>query len=383
MNGTRILVTGLGALSCLGHGIHAHRLALIGGRSGITSVRAVEGGLPVGACAGQVDMPANPGQARVWQFLQFALGDAIADAGLAQAPDCPVFVGSAHGDLDGWLAARRGRAGANALWEPVFDNAPALANLQPPTIVSTACTASAVAVGLAFDALRSGEHEIVIAAGAESLTTFLHSGFDALRALSHERCRPFDRNRTGLVLGEGAAALVLETDAHARRRGATGLVELAGYGFAADAASLTAPDPAGVGAAHAMRAAIAQAGFSRPPGFINAHGTGTRLNDRMECVALRRVFGDAARELAITSTKPLTGHLCGAAGAMEVISAAISLQSGVVPGIDGFEHPEPEFAAWRFVRDALRLDRVDTAVSMNSGFGGTNTAIALRSVTRR
>ncbi len=376
----RILVTGLGALSCLGAGIVVHRQAFAQGRSGVRPVPDGHPRLPAGIRAGWVEFDIAEGDARVWQFLQYALCDALDDAGLPTAGDVPVFVGSVHGHLDGWLSERRGSRGASELWQPHYRNDPRLSSLRPPVIVSTACTASSVALGLAFDALHSGDHQIAIVVGAESLTGFLQAGFEALRAVSRERCRPFDRRRSGLVLGEGAAAVVLETETHARQRGASAIAEVAGYGFAADAAYLTAPDPSGAGAAAAMRQALSQAGLTTAPDFINAHGTGTRLNDHMECVALRQVFGAAVRSIAITSIKPLTGHLCGAAGVMEVLSSVLSLQSGTVPAIDGFDSPDPEFGGWDFVSRPRHISRMETAVSMNSGFGGTNTAIALRRV---
>ncbi len=406
----RVLITGLGAVSCLGEGMREHRQAFATGRSGITEVREPDDVLPVGASVGALEgalegarvgarlgrvMLANDsvqsiGSPRVWEFLQRALTEALNAAGLrksandadsadiAPLPACPMYIGSAHGDLDSWLQEHRGTGSVRPLWEPASLISGTRMQSMPTTLVSTACTASAVALGLAFDALRGGDAEIAIVAGAESITPFLYAGFDSLRSLARGACRPFDRERDGLVLGEGAAVLVIETEAHASRRGATGIAEIAGYGFASDAAYLTAPDPAGAGASSALRQAIAQAGFSGVPDFINAHGTGTKLNDRMECIAIKRTFGQQARDIPITSTKPLTGHLCGAAGAMEILSTAVALQSSIVPGLPGFEQSDPEFAELDFIREPARSGHFTTAISMNSGFGGTNTAIALR-----
>lgn len=378
----RVLITGIGMLSCIGSGVAAHRQAMASGRSGIAAARDAGAMLPDDARAGFVaadgadstdDAGARP---RVWSFLQRAIDEALESAALDSLPDGPVYVGSAHGDLDGWLRERHGGSAACGLWEA---GRPGSAlHARRPVIVSTACTASAVALGLAFDALRAGVSGIAVVAGAEAVNSFLHAGFDSLRSLARGPCRPFDRERNGLVLGEGAAALVIETEAHASRRGARGIAELAGYGFAADAAFLTAPDPSALGAAGALRQAVAQAGLDAPPDFVNAHGTGTLLNDRMECVALRRAFGTDAQRIAITSTKPLTGHLCGASGAIEAALTAISLQHGVLPSIAGFRHPEPEFDALDFVGGSARHACFDTAISMNSGFGGTNTALAFR-----
>lgn len=386
-----ILITGMGAVSCLGIGLREHRRAFSAGASGITEIREPGGVLPAGARIGHVLLTPDPlvsaeqPQSRVGLFLQRALAEALDDARLSDMSElallsgCPVYIGSAHGNLDSWLDWRRGGSGGvSALWETECFLQAIQTRLSAPTLISTACTASAVAVGMAFDVLRLGDAEIAIVAGTESMTPFLYAGFESLRSLASGPCRPFDRERDGLVLGEGAAVLVLETDAHARRRGAVGVAEIAGYGFASDAAYLTAPDPGASGASSALRQAVAQAAFADPPDFINAHGTGTRLNDRMECIAIRRTFGEQAKRIPITSTKPLTGHLCGAAGAMEILSAAMALQSAVVPGILGFEHPDPEFIDFDFIRGPARSGQFTTAVSMNSGFGGTNTAIALK-----
>lgn len=376
----RILITGIGMLTCIGAGVEAHRHAVSMGRSGMSVADDANHALPTGSLAGHVRVFEAGSPRRVWSFLQRAIDEALQDAGLTPASSslsgCLLYVGSAHGDIDGWLGERRGERHAGRPWELSLRGGTFDASRL--TVVSTACTASAVALGLAVDALRSGAAGMAVVAGAETLNAFLCAGFDSLRALTRGPCRPFDRARDGLVLGEGAAALVIETDVHARERRARGIVELAGYGFAADAAHLTAPDPSARGATHAVRQAMAEAGFVAPPDFINAHGTGTILNDRMECIALRRVFGPEAGRVAITSTKPLTGHLCGAAGVTEAALTAISLHTGIVPAITGFREPEAEFASLDFVRGPSRVARFKTAISMNSGFGGTNTALAFR-----
>lgn len=380
----RVVVTGLGALSCLGRGLAAHRCALRDGRSGVGPLAHLRpdlpqhawGGVVAPAPSGHKDAPGAPA------LLAHALTDALHDADLTPAAGMPLYIGTAHGNLDHWLRERRERhedpCRTRAPWDGLDAGLDRILELPRVTIVSTACTASSVAAGLAWGQLRSGQAEAALVAGVEVLTPFLYHGFESLRSLAPANCRPFDRQRAGLVLGEGAAALVLESLDHARQRGARILAELCGYGFASDAASLTAPAARGGGACAALREALIHARLDGLPGFINTHGTGTVLNDRMECIALQSVFGDDAGRIALTSTKPLTGHLCGAAGAMELACTVTGLELGEVPPIRGFAASDPEFTHLDFVHGESRALRNGHAVSMNSGFGGTNTAIVLR-----
>ncbi|MBQ0957958.1 beta-ketoacyl-[acyl-carrier-protein] synthase family protein [Ideonella sp. 4Y11] len=375
----RIVVTGMGAVSGVGLGVEALRRALTEGRSGLTPLDASPPYRTAGR-VGQVTLSHDPAVPRGQALLLAALDEALTQAGLTQdLQQAHLYLGTVHGYHDHWLS----RDGADAAAPSPWDLGPLLAGrgLDPArvSVLSTACTASSAAVGLALDALRQGRLRQAIVAGFEVMTPFLYEGFVALRALGR-RCRPFDAERDGLALGEGAAALVLEREDDARRRGAEPLAEIAGYGFGLDLAHLTAPDPSGAGAAQALRQALDDAALDELPGHINAHGTATRHNDAMECAALRRVFGQALDGIPVTSTKPITGHLCGAAGATEVIAAALALQDALVPATLGLERPDPRFAGLDFVRGAAREWRGDTAVSMNSGFGGTNAAVVLRRV---
>ncbi len=379
----RVFVTGLGAVSCLGEDIAAHRRAFRDGTSGVKPLAALRPDLPAHACGGAVESVAPRDAPRAPALLGRAIRDAWSDAGLRPRRDAPIFLGTAHGNLDSWQRQRRGGGaggaggGARGLWDLLGDACPEPAGRAHVTTVSTACTASSVAAGLALGLLKSGRAEVAIVAGVEILTPFLYRGFESLRSLAPHNCRPFDCRREGLVLGEGAAAIVLEGADHARKRGAIPLAEFAGYGFAADGTYLTAPDPSGAGASSALKQALAQAGGGELPGFINAHGTGTPLNDRMECFALQRTFGADAGKIALTSTKPLTGHLCGAAGAMEIVGTVIGLESQSVPAILGFEQADADFRHLDFVSGAARQLSCRRALTMNSGFGGTNTAIVL------
>ncbi|MBC7983011.1 MAG: hypothetical protein H7Y02_04065, partial [Candidatus Obscuribacterales bacterium] len=363
----RVFVTGVGAVSCVGNGVAALEHALYTGSSGIAPAGCDWLDLPPQAVVGLVKSAPPTLYPRADFFLEAALHEAFGQAALVKRVDrLPIYLGAAHGHLDMWRRQRQNVA-TSASKNTASEN-PAAANSQSNnlwdlganffaervsraevTVVSTACTASSVAVGLALDTLRCGDSEIAVVAGVEAMTSFLYSGFASLRSLA-SACRPFDRDRSGLVLGEGAAAIVLETEAHAQRRGATPLAELAGFGFASDALQLTAPDPAGAGATAALQAALSDARMNEPPDYVNAHGTGTKLNDHMECVALRRVFRDNVTAIPISSTKPITGHLCGGAGAMEVVASIIGMRAGIIPPVLGLENPDLQFANFDFVR---------------------------------
>lgn len=369
----RVVVTGMGAVTGLGMGVPVLEKGVFHGQSAVAPLDFAPG--IHGAAAREVAWTAE-GRGR--SFVRKAVAEAVAQAGLsAPIPRLAVFLGTAHGNLDLWL---HDRARGAELWSLGEDIWGGLAETWEASLVTTACTASAMAMGQALDTLRAHAADVAIVVGVEVLTPFLVSGFGSLRSLATGNCRPFDQERDGLVLGEGAGALVLETRERALDRGAPPLAELAGFGTAADATTFTAPDPAGGGAARALALALEDARLDGPPDSVNAHGTGTRLNDRMECIALRRVFGESCGWMAITATKPVTGHMCGAAGAVEAIVSILSLTRGEVPPILGFTRPDRDFAEFDFVRGTGRKARQRSVVSLNSAFGGTNTAMVFRAV---
>jgi 3-oxoacyl-[acyl-carrier-protein] synthase II len=247
----------------------------------------------------------------------------------------------------------------------------------PRLSLSTACSSSANALGTALDWIRLDRVDAVVTGGTESLCRMTFTGFNALHALSLEPCRPFDRRRSGLSLGEGAAILVVESAAHAARRGARVHAELVGWGNSADAYHLTAPHPEGTGAILAMQRALANAGL-RPDDvdYINAHGTGTPLNDAVEAAAIRTVFGNTAPHLAVSSTKGAVGHTLGAAGAIEALATILALRDGFVPPTVNLEEPEPEWAL-DLVPGRSRAATLRYALSNSYGFGGNNTSVVL------
>jgi 3-oxoacyl-(acyl-carrier-protein) synthase len=240
------------------------------------------------------------------------------------------------------------------------------------------CVGSAVAIGAAMDAINLGECDVALVGGSEALCRVVLSGFHALKVVASAGCRPFDRNRPGITVGEGAAVLVMESVAHARRRGAEALAYVRGFGATCDAHHLTAPDPAGVQASRAIMEALQRAGVEPAEvDYVNAHGTGTRDNDAMEAAALERVFGDTVPP--VSSTKRATGHTFGAAGAVEAIFCMQAIREGIVPVNAGSVEAEP--GLWKVrdpvVRGASVKREVRVALSTNFAFGGNNTALVL------
>jgi 3-oxoacyl-[acyl-carrier-protein] synthase II len=265
---------------------------------------------------------------------------------------------------------------------PVHSTADALAAVfgcrGPRVTAVTACSSSANSVGLGADLIQDDRADVVLTGGTDSHCKMTYAGFNALQALSPDVCRPFDRRRAGLSLGEGAAVFVLEEEGRARKRGAEILAEFAGYGMSADAYHLTAPDPEARGAALAMRRALRDAGVEpRAVGYVNAHGTGTPQNDPIETRAIKAVFADHACRLAVSSTKSQTGHCLGAAGAIEILATVLALRHGFLPPTVNLEERDPE-CDLDYVPRHARAERVSLAVSNSYGFGGNNTSVVLK-----
>jgi 3-oxoacyl-(acyl-carrier-protein) synthase len=247
----------------------------------------------------------------------------------------------------------------------------------PRTVINTACSSAAIAIGIGVDWLRAGDCDCVLAIGTDELGRFTYTGFHALRALDPEPCRPFDRNRRGLSMGEGAGCLVLERASDASRRGRPIRGYVLAVGLACDSHHLTAPDPDGVGASRAFAFGLSEAGIDvRDIGFVNAHGTGTPLNDAAEVASLERALGARAASCPVHSVKATTGHCMGAAGAIEAIVALCSLETGIVPATAGLEDCEFEGRVCCVKEHPIRVD-ASYAVSTNFGFGGNDAAVVL------
>jgi 3-oxoacyl-[acyl-carrier-protein] synthase II len=255
----------------------------------------------------------------------------------------------------------------------------------PNFCTTTACASGAHGVGEAFRIIQRGEADVMLGGGTESCVSPMSvGGFCALMALSRRNdaptkaSRPFDKERDGFVIGEGAGVLVLEELEHAKKRRATILAEMVGYGLTADAFHMTAPDPEGTGAARAMSMALGDAKL-RPEQvtYLNAHGTSTELNDKIETLAIKKAFGAAARKVAISSTKSMTGHLIGAAGGVEAAVSVLAIQHGVMPPTINYEHPDPE-CDLDYIPNQARRAPVEAALSNSLGFGGHNATIVFK-----
>jgi 3-oxoacyl-[acyl-carrier-protein] synthase II len=261
----------------------------------------------------------------------------------------------------------------------------ALGAKGPNFCTTSSCSSGAEAIGTAWNLLRNGDADIALAGGAEApICPIAVAGFNSCQALSRRNddpkaaSRPFDAERDGFVMGEGAAILVLETEESLRRRGVPALAELVGYGASSDAYHVTQPAPGGEGGARAMRLALRAAGLA-PAGidYINAHGTSTPLNDRFETLGIKAIFGEFAPRIPISSTKSMTGHLLGAAAAIEAVISVLALQKGVIPPTINYRHPDPE-CDLDYVPNEARYRRLTTVMSNSLGFGGHNSSLIFR-----
>jgi 3-oxoacyl-[acyl-carrier-protein] synthase II len=242
--------------------------------------------------------------------------------------------------------------------------------------ISTACSSSSTSIGYGFDLIQAGIHDIVVTGGSEALSELTFAGFNALRAMDPLYCRPFDKNRKGLSLGEGAAIFILEDYEGARDRGATIYAEVLGYAINTDAFHMTAPDPDAVGMSTVMSKALERAGISTVQvDYINAHGTATKINDEAETRAVKRVFGrKKSRELAVSSTKSMVGHCLGSAGAIEAAATVLALYAQILPPTIHLDEPDPD-CDLDYVPNHSRAQEIRFALSNSFAFGGNNTSL--------
>jgi 3-oxoacyl-(acyl-carrier-protein) synthase len=319
-------------------------------------------------------------RSRAAALLIAAAADLKARAGLDAAPErIAVVVGTALGGVEELEHALAGddspRRALDALYDaPAHALAAWLGAEGPAITVSSACASGATALGLGADLLREDEADLVVAGGYDILCRFVLRGFDALRSLTRDRVRPFDRRRSGLLLGEGAGLVLLarERDAPGRRLG-----RLLGHGSASDASHIAAPDPQGRGLERAIQAALDAGGVEAGDlDFVSAHGTGTLLNDRIETAVLRRVLGARAAQVPVNSIKGALGHTMGAAAALEAIMCLLAARDGLLPPTVGYEEPDPE-CALDYVPGTCRAARPRLMLSTSLGFGGCNAALVL------
>jgi 3-oxoacyl-[acyl-carrier-protein] synthase II len=397
-----VVVTGLGAVTAFGWSAGALWKGLSSGRTAIGGFDRFDNSGYRTHVAAQVDLAAEPlrprGKPRRLSLAdRFAIAsarEAAAQAGLDAGAFARtgVYFGSSTGGMlesevffAGLLAALGGgRSPAVGLLASQQYNGPgdavarALGAGGPVQTISAACASGAMAIGDALRAVRSGEVEAAVAGGSDSLCRLTYGGFNSLRSVDERPCRPFRAERVGLSIGEGAAALVLEPLERARARGARPLAVAAGEAATCDAYHMTSPHPKGAGAADAMRRALADAGLEADEiDFINAHGTGTPLNDAAEHAAIAAVFGDRAVEIPVTSTKSLVGHLLGAAGALEAVATILCLVAGEVHPMPDTGTPDPSLQLHLVLGSPLRPERVRHALSTSLAFGGANAALVL------
>lgn len=362
----RVLVTGLGVVSSIGLGRKAFFEALAQGASGISRVESFDTTRIGRDFGGEVkafharDHLTAAETRRMGRCSAMALAAArmaVEDARIRPShlggPRTSVVLGTTMGEADvlgdidrAWIA--RGVSAVRRAHLPKYGStllpihlARAFGTEGAVIALPAACAAGNYAIGFGADLIRQGRADVVLAGATEILQELQYSGFARLAAMAHQRCQPFDLNRQGLIVGEGAAVLVLESEAHAVRRGATACAEVGGYGLTCDGYHITRPHPEAVGSIEAMRQAITRSGLTpEAVDFVNAHGTGTRANDAAEAKVMRDVFG--GRRVPISSMKSLIGHCMGAASAIEAVGCVFTLETGVFPPTTGYETPDPE-----------------------------------------
>jgi 3-oxoacyl-[acyl-carrier-protein] synthase II len=405
-------VTGLGVVASLGHNVEQFWANLVAGKSGIRRVALFDPSPFASQIGGEVrDWEAaqhmDPKEARrndrYTHFGFVAAKQAVADSGLDMAKEdgdrIGVIIGSGIGGMYTYesqlvVLSERGPRKVSPFTIPslIGNICAGLVGIEygargPNFGVVSACATGTHALGEAAHAIRRGEADVMIAGGSEAaITPFAYASFCAMKAMStrndepERASRPFDRQRDGFIMGEGSGVVVLESLEHARARGARIYCELAGYAATSDAHHITQPDPEGRGLSLAMTRALSYSGV-RPEhiDYINAHGTSTPYNDKFETLAIKKVFGEHARKLAISSTKSMTGHLLGAAGGIESVICAKTIQTQMLAPTINLEEPDPD-CDLDYVPNVARPAKVTTVLSNNLGFGGQNASVVFRKV---
>lgn len=416
MNERRVVITGIGSVSCVGNDVAAMWDSVVNGKCGLGPVTIFDASELKTQIAGEVknlnaeDYIPVKELKRVDDFCLYAIAasvEAIRDAGFPQdfrEEGCPVnpdrigvIVGSGIGGMrtiesQAHVLFERGPNRISPFFIPMLisDMASGMISIRcgargPNFSVVSACASGAHAIGEAYRAVKRGDADAMITGGAEASVSKLgFAGFCAMKAMSQRNddplhaSRPFDRDRDGFVMSEGAGVLVLEELEHAKARGANIIAEVIGYGASCDGYHITSPAPGGEGGVVAFRQALNNAGINpEDVDYVNAHGTSTHLNDLYETQALKTVFGDHARKMMISSTKGTMGHGLGAAGGFETIICAKALQTGIVPPTINYENPDPE-CDLDYTPNTAREHEMKIAINTNLGFGGHNGVIVLR-----
>lgn len=408
----RVVVTGLGAITSLGHDVDTFWANLLAGKCGVDRITLFDP-TPFACQIGaevknwQADQFMDPKEARrndrYTHFGFVAAKDAIKDSGLAMDTEDPDRVGVVIGSGIGGMLTYENQL------RNLFDKGPR--KVSPFTIPSlignmcsglvaidigargpnfgivSACATGTHAIGEAMHMIRRGDADVMVAGGAEAaITPFAYASFCSMKAMStrnddpQHASRPFDLGRDGFIMGEGAGVLVLESLEHAKARGARIYCEVVGYAGTCDAFHITQPDPEGKGLSMAMKRALQSAGLGPEDiDYINAHGTSTPYNDKFETLAIKRIFGDAAKKVPISSTKSMTGHLLGAAGGIESVISVKTIQTGEIAPTINLVEPDPE-CDLDYVPNHKRSAKVNAVLSNNLGFGGQNASIVFKAI---
>jgi 3-oxoacyl-[acyl-carrier-protein] synthase II len=406
----RVVVTGVGAVTPVGNTAEEFWAALLQGKSGIGPITRFDAGPLPTKIAGEVkgfdslQFIDKKDDRKFDPFLKYAIACAamaVEDAGLnverVDRTRFGVLVGSGIGGITTLLETHKvllekGPDRVSPFFIPmlIINMASGLISMRfgakgPNSSIVTACATGNHAIGDAMKIIQRNDADVMIAGGSEAIILPLtFAGFCQMKAMSTRNdeptraSRPFDAARDGFVCGEGGGLLVLESLDHALTRDARIYAEVVGYGMTGDAHHMTAPDPEADGAARAMSLAVRDAGIEPSMvGYINAHGTSTPYNDKSETMAIKRVFGEHARKLAVSSTKSMTGHLLGAAGGIEAIATALAIHHGVLPPTINYESPDPD-CDLDYVPNQAREQRVDSVMSNSFGFGGTNAVLVFK-----
>src|SRR5580704_7659242 len=408
----RVVVTGLGVVTSIGHDVAAFWSGLVAGKIGVDRVTLFDPSAfacQIGAEVRNWDVNQlmDPKEARrndrYTHFGFVAAKQAVADSGLDMAKEdsdrVGVIIGSGIGGMHTYETQLRNLFERGPRKVSPFTIPSLIGNMcsglvaieygarGPNFGMVSACATGTHSLGEAAHAIRRGDADVMVAGGSEAaITPFAYASFCSMKAMStrneqpRSASRPFDRNRDGFIMGEGAGILVLESIEHARARSARIYCELAGYAATCDAYHITQPDPDGKGLSMAMRRALESAGTTADAiDYINAHGTSTPYNDKYETLAIKNVFGERARSLPISSTKSMTGHLLGAAGGIESVICVKTIEAGVMAPTMNLEEPDPD-CDLDYVPNQAREAKVRTVLSNNLGFGGQNAAVVFRAV---
>ncbi|MBR4172246.1 MAG: beta-ketoacyl-ACP synthase II [Kiritimatiellae bacterium] len=411
-NEMKVVVTGLGVISPVGNSVAEAWENIRNGVSGIGPITKFDASRVDSKVAGEVknfdiknyvDFKTSKRMALFTQYAVAASMDAWKDAGLDTCETLnkdrvSVMLGCGIGgrevDQEGYFTLfEKGPARLSPMLIPKLIANEAAGNVSillgtkgPSHTLATACASGTDALGHALDMIRSGRSDVVVSGGTEAtITEYCIAGFCSMKALSHSyndtpqtACRPFDATRDGFIMGEGAAILILESEEHAKARGAKIYAEFAGYGSTSDAHHLTAPDPSAAGAIKAVSLALADAGVKpEEVDYVNAHGTSTKLNDAMETTCMKGVFGEHARKLRMSSTKSMTGHMLGAAGAIEAVFSTLAVHDDFYPPTINYVNPDPE-CDLDIVPNKGVAAPLNVAISTSLGFGGHNGCVVFK-----